>query len=938
MKYNAQVIEEKWQERWKDAGIFEVSVDEEREKFYCLEMYPYPSSALHIGHLRNYSIGDAFARYKRMRGFNVLYPMGYDAFGLPAENAAIKHGIHPEESTWANIRQIKSQQQRLGLSYDWTRQIQSIDEEYYRWNQWVFLKMLERGLAFQEEAYANWCPSCNTVLANEQVQNGRCWRCSAQVEQKFLRQWFLKTRAYADDLLYDLDDLAWPEKVKVMQRNWIGRSEGTEIDFAIKDTGETISIFTTRPDTLFGVTFMVFAPEHPLVSQWVQGTEFEADFKAFLKEVMEEDKFKRTAEDAEKKGMFIGKYAINPVNGEEVPIYVGNFVIYEYGAGAVMAVPAHDQRDFEFAKEFDLPVVVVIQPFDFPINGERMTRAYVNDGVLDNSGEFNGLENRIAIKAITEHLEDIGKGRAIINYRLRNWLISRQRYWGTPIPIIYCEKCGTVPVPYENLPVKHPRDVEFTGQGNPLATSETFVNTTCPKCGGPATRETDTMDTFVDSSWYFFRFCDPRSPDLPFRKDILHYWGPVDQYIGGIEHAVMHLLYARFWTKVTRDMGLHEFDEPFRALLTQGMVNKENPFCEHCNIFLPTGEYDPETKVCGKCGRPYILKSAKMSKSLGNTVDPIEIVDEYGADTARLFILYGANPEKELEWSDEGVTHAYRVLKRAWHLLTDPPAKKRVEPHVIDDFIQYQLHLTIRDATGSLEALAIRDALAAIVSLVEIVKSYAENADVGVDEELFEECRDMLPRLLAPFIPHFAEEVWEIRGHNADGTQFASLESWPEHDEHFITKETKQQWDMYDTLMDDIRNIVKIIRRGNPEEKITGIKLIVAEPWKTTVLKRALDEVAKGGNPRAMMKSLMAEPAMRKYGKQVNALLGRVAKNPGKYSVPFPSPDAEVEFLENIKILIHNKYGVPVVVEHETESEVDKRQQAIPGKPAIVLS
>ncbi|MHA1369713.1 MAG: leucine--tRNA ligase, partial [Promethearchaeota archaeon] len=606
--YDPEDIETKWQKRWEDSKIFEVDIDYSREKFYCLEMYPYPSSKLHMGHLRNYSIGDCLARFKRMQGYNVLYPMGYDAFGLPAENAAIQHDADPEEWTWNNINTIKKQQKRLGLSYDWTRQIQSITEDYYKWNQWMFLKMYEMGLVVREEAYNNWCPDCKTVLANEQVINGRCWRCNSRVTIKLMTQWFLKIRDYADELLECLDALDWPEKVKTMQRNWIGRSEGTIIKFKVKDTGEEIPIFTTRADTLYGVTFMTFAPEHPLVEKWVAGTEYEQEFNKLLDEIMMEDRFQRTAIDHEKKGMFIGKYAINPINNEEIPIYIGNFVIYEYGAGAVMAVPAHDQRDFEFAKEFNLPIKVVIQPYDYELNAEKMVRAYEGQGTLVNSGEFDGLENYAAIKAISEKLKMDGKGGPTVNYRLRNWLISRQRYWGTPIPMIYCDKCGVVPVPYEDLPVRLPKNVKFTGSGNPLETSDDFVNTNCPRCNGKAKRETDTMDTFVDSSWYFFRYTSPHYDEGPMERKAMDYWAPVDQYIGGIEHAILHLLYARFWTKATRDMGLHSISEPFKSLLTQGMVNKENPFCEHCNQFLPIGKYDIESKTCNLCGNPYVLK------------------------------------------------------------------------------------------------------------------------------------------------------------------------------------------------------------------------------------------------------------------------------------------------------------------------------------------
>ncbi|MBD3196797.1 MAG: leucine--tRNA ligase, partial [Candidatus Lokiarchaeota archaeon] len=491
--YNPLKIEQKWQQKWRDDEIFKVRMDSDRKKYYVLEMYPYPSSKLHMGHLRNYSIGDAFARFKRMQGFNVLYPMGYDSFGLPAENAAIDHGVNPQKWTNDNITAIKQQQQRIGLSYDWDRMIYSHDPNYYKWDQWFFLKMLEEGLAYRQDSYVNWCEKCTTVLANEQVQGGKCWRCGSEVEQKFLTQWFLKIREYAEELLSGLDEVDWPEKVKTMQKNWIGRSEGSIIKFPIKGEDQTIDIFTTRPDTLFGVTFMVFAPEHPWIRKWVKDTEYETRFEELYKETMKQNQFERTDADVDKKGLFIGKFAINPITEEKIPIYVGNFVVYEYGAGAVMAVPAHDQRDFEFAKEYDIPIKVVIQPFDYELNSEKMTRAYEGNGRLVNSGEFDGMENQIAIGAISDELEARKIGNATINYRLRDWLISRQRYWGCPIPIIYCDKCGTVPVPYDQLPVELPKDVEFTGRGNPLETSEAFGNIECPKCGNSAKRETDTM-------------------------------------------------------------------------------------------------------------------------------------------------------------------------------------------------------------------------------------------------------------------------------------------------------------------------------------------------------------------------------------------------------------------------------------------------------------
>ncbi|MHA1793810.1 MAG: leucine--tRNA ligase [Promethearchaeota archaeon] len=928
MEYNPQKTEIKWQKKWADSRIFEVKVDKKKPKFYCLEMYPYPSAKLHIGHLRNYSIGDCLARFKRMQGFNVLYPMGYDAFGLPAENAAIEHDANPEEWTWSNINAIKKQQQRLGLSYDWTRQIQSITEDYYKWNQWMFLKMYEQGLAYQNEAYANWCPECNTVLANEQVINGRCWRCNTLVTQKLMTQWFFNIKKYADELLECLDDLNWPDKVKIMQKNWIGRSEGTIIKFKIKDTGEEIPIFTTRADTVYGVTFMIFAPEHPIVKEWVTGTKYEDDYEKFLNEVLQEDKFQRTNVEHEKKGMFIGKHAINPVNGEEIPVYIGNFVIYEYGAGAVMAVPAHDQRDFEFAKEYNLKIKVVIQPHDYDLNADRMVRAYEQDGYLVNSGDFNGMENREAIKKIGEMLEKAGKGGPTVNYRLRDWLISRQRYWGTPIPMIYCDKCGIVPVPYEDLPVKLPKGAKFTGSGNPLETVKDFVTTTCPKCGGKARRETDTMDTFVDSSWYFFRYISPDCDDLPFRKDEVAYWGPVDQYIGGIEHAILHLLYARFFTKVMRDLGLHEFDEPFLALLTQGMVNKENPYCLHCEQFLPVGKYDEEKKICLKCGNEYTMKSAKMSKSLGNTVAPKEIVDKYGADTARFFILGTANPEKGLEWSDDGVDHVARFINKVFHLLTTNPESFRDEEDLHDELMLFHLNNSIKEVTRSMNELNIRDGVNTITQLVDYFKDYVEN---GARKDVFNECREKITLLLSPVIPHLCEEVWEVLGKKG----FISLAPWPSIDESRISKVTQDKWMFYNNIKNDILKILKAIK----EASISSIKIITASKWKFLIFKSVIDQLKDGKNQGEIIKGFMQEADFKKLGKKLPQFISKLSKDPWSYEnvTILENQEEELNLIKEIKVLLEDKFKSEVILEIEDESNEKKASISLPGRPAIVL-
>ncbi|MCX8147521.1 MAG: leucine--tRNA ligase, partial [Candidatus Woesearchaeota archaeon] len=719
-------IAEKWQKRWEDAKIFKVKEDPKKKKFYCLEMFPYPSGKLHMGHVRNYAIGDCLARYKRMNGFNVLYPMGYDALGLPAENAAIKHGIHPRDWTMNSIQLMKNQQKILGLSYDWDREIATCLPEYYKWNQWMFLQFYKKGLAYRKKAPINWCPDCGTVLANEQVIDGKCWRCNSAVEIKDLEQWFLKITHYAEELLNEIDNLkGWPERVKIMQRNWIGKSKGLLVNFKLKGTNEDMPIFTTRPDTLYGVTFMVFAPEHPKVMELVKGTEYEEKVKKFVRRVVIEERFTRTAEDKEKEGMFIGKYAINPLTGEEIPIYIANFVLLEYGTGAIMAVPAHDQRDFEFAKKYGIKIKVVINPPDFDLNAERMSRAYIDEGTLINSGEFNGMNNIDAIENISKYVEKKGFGKITTQYKLRDWLISRQRYWGTPIPIIYCNKCGIVPVPEKDLPVELPQHAIFSGRGNPLETNPDFVNVKCPKCGGKARRETDTMDTFVDSSWYFFRYCDPKNDKKPF-GDAYKYWMPVDQYIGGIEHAILHLLYARFWAKAMRDIGLADISEPFTNLLCQGMVIKD-----------------------GK----------KMSKSFGNVVEPNEIIAKYGPDTARMFMLFTALPEKELEWSDQGVNGMFRFLNRLMALVEENINAKDAELTNRDRNLIAKQHRTIKLVTEHIEKFEFSLAIGKIMEFVNAIYRYK---DGEINKKVYDEAIKTMALLIAPFAPHIAEEIWEL--------------------------------------------------------------------------------------------------------------------------------------------------------------------------------
>ncbi|MFW9827142.1 MAG: leucine--tRNA ligase [Candidatus Thorarchaeota archaeon] len=926
-EYNPQKIEKKWQQKWNAKKIFEVKVDLRKKKFYVLEMYPYPSGKLHMGHLRNYTIGDCYARFKRMNGFNVLYPMGYDSFGMPAENAAIEHNVNPEKWTDNNINKMKNQQKRIGLSYDWKREIYSHNPNFYKWDQWFFLKMLDKGLAYKQESYVNWCPKCVTVLANEQAQGGRCWRCNSRVDQKFLSQWFLKIRDYADELLDGLDLVDWPEKVKIMQRNWIGKSNGTIIKFPITGENRTIDIFTTRPDTLYGVTFMVFAPEHPWVSEWVKGTEFEENFKKFYDEVMHQDKFERTDVEIEKKGMFIGKNAINPINNQQIPIYIGNFVIYEYGAGAVMAVPAHDQRDFEFAKEFNIPIKVVIQPHNYEINAEKINRAYEADGFLINSDEFNGLENQTAAKKITIKLKKLEMGYSAINYKLRDWGISRQRFWGCPIPIIYCEICGVVPVPYEDLPVYLPEDVTFTGKGNPLETSESFVNTQCPTCGRNAKRETDTMDTFVDSSWYFFAFCDPPSKeaDIPYKKDVINYWGNVDQYIGGIEHAVMHLIYARFFTKVARDLELHKFDEPFQTLLTQGMINKSHPYCPNCSVFLMKA--DLEKMVCRKCGNKEIIyKSVKMSKSYGNTVNPIDIIEKYGADAARFFILFGANPSSGLEWSEEGVDYAYKFMKNTFFLLTEHPKKIRENVTIRDILIKYYLNKTIKEFTNNMNSLAIRNS---INSLIQFISEFNKFKIEGITLDIFEECREKIVLLLHPIAPHMTEEIWEDMNRN----DFVSLASWPSYDKKYLTKELECKWDLLKNIIDDI-NKIKIAMKKDSLEKIS---IIIASKWKSKFYHKLMLLIETTKNRGEIINRVMQDDKLKIHGKIINQMVSKILKNVGKYSKFILTSEEEFQFFNEINSIIENKFMTQIEINLEDNSNEKKANQALPGKPAIVI-
>lgn len=760
-KYAPHDIEAKWQKYWEENKTFKVEMDKDKPKSYVLEMFPYPSGNLHMGHVRNYSIGDVIARFRTMKGFNVLHPMGWDSFGMPAENAAIKHNIPPKKWTLENIANMTRQLKALGLSYDWDREVTTCKEDYYKWTQWFFELFYKRGLAVKKESAVNWCDTCNTVLANEQVIDGKCWRCDHEVVKKDLSQWFFKITDYADELLKDLDLLpGWPERVKTMQHNWIGRSEGLEFSFEIPALNDTVAVYTTRPDTAYGVTFMALAAEHPLIKKICENNPKADEINAFCERVRNQSEIERTSSESEKEGVFTGVYCINPFTGRKVEIWVTNYVLYDYGTGAVMGVPTGDQRDWMFADKYGIEKIVTICPIGKELKLEEMTCAYEEkEGMLVNSGEFTGMEMHKAMSAIMDKAEAEGFGKRRVNYRLRDWLISRQRYWGAPIPIIYCPHCGEVLVPEDQLPVRLPEDVSFTaGAKSPLATSEEFLHCKCPKCGADATRETDTMDTFLCSSWYYLRYTDAHNDKMPFDKELNNYWGPVDQYIGGIEHAILHLLYSRFFVKVLRDAGLVDYDEPFSNLLTQGMVIKDG---------------------------------AKMSKSLGNVVSPEEILSKYGADTARLFILFAAPPERELEWSDQGVEGSFRFLNRIWRIVQafEAVLAQKVTEYdhsnltEADKDLRRVLHSSIKKVTNDIETrFNFNTAISTMMELVNALYAYKEAVKEPNAGLIYEAISDLI-KMMSPFVPHITEELW--RG-AIDANSSVHEQSWPECDEEAL--------------------------------------------------------------------------------------------------------------------------------------------------------
>ncbi|NEQ54267.1 MAG: leucine--tRNA ligase [Leptolyngbya sp. SIO3F4] len=790
-RYNPADIEKKWQQQWAEQGLDKTPATPGQKKFYALSMFPYPSGNLHMGHVRNYTITDVIARVRRMQGYNVLHPMGWDAFGLPAENAAIDRGIPPAKWTYQNIGQMREQLKELGLSYDWDREVATCSPDYYRWTQWIFLQFYEAGLAYQKEAAVNWDPIDQTVLANEQVDSeGRSWRSGAKVERKLLRQWFLKITDYADQLLADLDKLdGWPERVKLMQANWIGKSTGAHVVFTTED-GDDIKIYTTRPDTLWGASFMVLSPEHPLVEKLTTADQVEA-IKAYQDLAAGMSEMDRTAENREKTGVWTGSYAINPVNEQKIPIWIADYVLMDYGTGAIMAVPAHDQRDFEFARKFELPIHVVVQPEGETLDAATMDEAYPHDGVMVNSGPLDGLPagkgKGQSVSAAVKWLEDNNKGEGTANYRLRDWLISRQRYWGVPIPMIYCDSCGTVPVPNDQLPVELPVDVEFSARGgSPLANMADWINCKCPSCGTDAKRETDTMDTFIDSSWYFLRYADAKNEELPFSKEKANDWLPVDQYVGGIEHAILHLLYSRFFTKVLRDRNLVSIDEPFQRLLTQGMVQAVTYKNPTTGKYIAPGDVtdlddpkDPET------GDPLQVFYEKMSKSKYNGVEPRVVLGKYGADTARMFILFKAPPEKDLEWDDADVEGQFRFLNRVWLLVTgfvDTQGNKELITEMeqsslskTDKDLRRAIHIAIKEISEDVEeGYQFNTAVSELMKLSNALKDTKQQ-----DTDVYAEGIQTLVRLLAPFAPHIAEELWQQLGFS----ESVHRQSWPLFDE-----------------------------------------------------------------------------------------------------------------------------------------------------------
>ena len=936
-EYIPQNTEPRWQEEWDNSKIFNVEFNEDNPTFYCLEMYPYPSGKMHMGHVRNYSIGDAVARYKRLMGFDVLYPMGFDSFGMPAENAAIAEGGHPHDITERNMASITKQIRRMGFSYDWRRVVKSHDPEYYRWNQWFFLKFLEKDLAYQEFAPVNWCNSCNTVLANEQVKAGRCWRCTGPVIQKEMSQWFLNITKYAQELLDGLETINFPENVKALQQDWIGKSEGAEIDFQIDGMDEKIRVFTTRPDTLFGVTFVTLAPEHELAEKLVSGTQYESDWKTLHDETAVMSEFDRIKNMGKKKGVPTGSFAIHPLTGEKIPIWVGNFVIASYGTGAVMAVPGHDERDFDFAKKYDIPIKRVLVMSEDASSDAEMKSAECDLGWMVNSGieGFDGLYGDEAKTAVCNALENKGLGNGTTNWKIRPWLISRQRYWGTPIPIIHCDSCGAVPVPEEDLPVELPRDVIFDGKGNPLETSQTFCNVKCPKCGEDARRETDTMDTFVDSSWYFLRYTDSMQNDTCFNPEIANHWMNVDFYCGGIEHAQMHLIYARFWTKALRDAGLHNIDEPFNELLCQGMVNKAAPWCNSCAITL---HVDHSGQACPHCGEQLTERSAKMSKSLGNTVSPEDMIEKYGADTVRLFILFAANPTAGMDWSDAALEANYRQMVQLYGMPSNILAWDGKESE-IDLWMRARIKQRCLQWQRAMDNYDLRGAVDA--SHFDIVKDLNWYRRRGGDNpDLGKEILDIWTHMISIATPHIAEDWWKMLG-NSDliaSRTFTLPGNLNSEEEAALEAESYLR-----AFLEQARKVAKVASK-HIDGDLSAATVHISRPWKRELAQAAITHLEGGEN----IKTFAGKLANLQFVKPENR--GEIMGFWGKRMLPqiFKWSDDEKlmisgslneeDILTAASEFICGELGLSSIAIEAGTIDVGRSSTAIPLSPSIVYS
>ena len=909
--------ETRWQEKWSNKNLYQANEEDPGEKYYVLDMFPYPSGKLHMGHGRAFSLADAIARFKSMQGFNVMHPMGWDAFGLPAENAAIDRDVSPGEWTYDCINSMKQEFKRLGYSLDWDREVTTCDPEYYRWDQWIFQKMLEEDIAYRDEAEVNWCPGCETVLADEQVENGQCWRCDSVVEKRDMKQWKLAITDYAEELLEDLEQLeGWPDKVRKMQNDWIGKSTGARIQFPVKNDGE-LEVFTTRPDTIFGATFMALAPEHELAEKVAEEDEEVANY---IKEAKRRDAEER--EEKSKSGVFTGRYAENPFTGEEIPIYVAEFVLTDYGTGAIMAVPAHDQRDFEFAQEHGIEIQKVVEPAG---EHEFEQEAYEGDGEHINSDFLNGLGKVEGIEKAIRELEDRDIGEEDVNYKLRDWLISRQRYWGTPIPVVYCDECGTVPVPEEDLPVELPEDVEFTETGNPVETSETFTHTECPECGGEARRETDTMDTFINSSWYFLRYTSPDFGEAPFDSQKANNWMNVDQYVGGVEHAVMHLLYARFFQKFLRDQGMLDQDEPFERLLTQGMVNHPAYECPEHGWLYP--EEVEENETCSRCGSEVEVEMMKMSKSKNNVVRPAELVEEHGADTARLFILRASHPEKELDWSREGVRASREMLERIERLYEENSnliVNGEPEPESFrDSLTATQIQRIVERTTKHIDDYEFNLAINEIDRLLSMLFRYVQE---GAQPEIFSHGYRKLVKMIAPFAPHIADEIW-----NRFDSGFLYESDWPETEQELIDEQAERTHEHFKRVSSDIRELEEMV------DSYSSIKIIQADNWKYEAQKSIIQQIEDGKRNVGEIMDSVLDQDLKSHAQKISEYAQEAVKNPGNFRDRFMEREEESSATETNEARWSEEFDVPVTTESEAESESDKASRAEPGKPAIVM-